>query len=419
MRILMISDVYFPRINGVSTAIMTLRRELTRQGHQVTLIAPDYGVLGGAPCSNEPDDAGIYRIRSRGVWGDPEDRMMLRSGIDSLLPELEREGYDLVHIHTPFVAHYAGLKLARALKIPVVETYHTFFEEYLFHYVPLVPKRVMRYLARAFSRSQCAALDGLVVPSRPMLDALRNYGIETRAEIIPTGIEMTDFAGGDGARFRARHGIPHERPMLLFVGRVAHEKNIGFLLESLLYVRAIHPDVLLVIAGEGPALPALRREAERLDLSEHARFIGYLDRGSDLLDCYRAANLFVFSSRTETQGLVLLEAMALGVPVVGLAIMGTADVLCHGRGAHIAEDDVHDFARRVSLLLNDAAGRAELAKSALDYAREWTAAEMTARLARFYEQTILKSREAGQCPGQPLRQTGLPAEAAVRAVPRN
>lgn len=406
MRILMISDVYFPRINGVSTAIMTLRRELARQGHRVTLIAPDYGVREG--------EAGIHRIRARTVWGDPEDRMMSRRAILNLLPDLTREGCDLVHVHTPFVAHYAGLRLAKALNVPVVETYHTFFEEYLFHYVPLAPRPLMRYLARAFSRSQCAAVDGLVVPSRPMLDALRAYGITARAEIIPTGLDMADFAGGDGGRFRAQHGIAPERPVLLFVGRVAHEKNIGFLLEMLVHARRSQPEVLLVIAGEGPAASGLKRQAAALGLDANVRFIGYLDREHALLDCYRAADLFVFASRTETQGLVLLEAMALGVPVVALAAMGTADVLRDGRGARIAADDPEQFAARVSQLLARRAERAVLARSGPDYAREWSAPEMTARLARFYEQVIeTATRDAV------LSETGSPAAAAAPAARRS
>lgn len=381
MRILMISDVYFPRVNGVSTAIMTLRRELKRMGHEVTLIAPDYGAVTA-------DEEDILRIPARPVWLDPEDRMMQRRRITELLPYLQSQTFDLVHIHTPFIAHYTGLELARALGVPCVETYHTFFEEYLFHYVPFMPKRFMRYLARAFSRSQCAALDGLIVPSRPMLEALRQYGIDTHARVVPTGIELADFSGGDGQRFRAQHGIPPEQPLLLYVGRVAHEKNIGFLLESLTYLKHWHPEILLVIAGEGPASAALKRRATDLNLDAHARFVGYLDRSRELLDCYRAADVFVFSSRTETQGLVLLEAMALGVPVVGLAIMGTAEVLQHDRGAHIALDDVHGFARTVSALLNNAEARAALSISAQEYVREWTAPEMTRRLARFYEDVI-------------------------------
>jgi 1,2-diacylglycerol 3-alpha-glucosyltransferase len=387
MRILMISDVYFPRVNGVSTAIMTLRRELKQGGHEITLIAPEYE----AAAQREAD---IIRIPSRGVWLDPEDRMMKRGAIDALIPRLRAQSFDIVHIHTPFVAHYAGLKIARALGVPCVETYHTFFEEYLFHYVPVLPKAMMRYLARAFSRSQCAALDGLVVPSQPMLDALHGYGITTRAQVIPTGLELNDFAGGDGATFRNKHGIALDRPVLLFVGRVAHEKNIGFLLQVLGRVRESIPDVLLMVAGEGPASESLKAQAATMTLGDAVRFVGYLDRATELLDCYRAADLFVFSSRTETQGLVLLEAMALGVPVVALAVMGTADVLSENRGARIAEDDVEDFAGKVATLLRDQPARSGLARSGLEYVREWTAQEMTQRLVHFYQAVVEKKRSS-------------------------
>ena len=383
----MISDVYFPRVNGVSTAIMTLRRELQREGHEITLIAPDYG-------SVTADEKNIIRIAARSVWLDPEDRIMASNKIAALIPHLQTTAFDLVHIHTPFVAHYAGLKIARALGVPVVETYHTFFEEYLFHYVPLLPKAFMRYLARAFSRSQCAALDGLIVPSQPMLDTLLRYGVDTHTQVIPTGIELSDFSGGDGGRFRTQHGIPHAQPLLLFVGRIAHEKNIGFLLHTLTHIKQAYPEVLLVLAGEGPASAALQRQTARLKLDAHVRFVGYLERSRELLDCYRAADIFIFSSRTETQGLVLLEAMALGTPVVGLAIMGTAEVLRHGQGAYIAPDDVHGFANTVSDLLGDPEARAALKQSAIEYVQEWAAPEMTRRLSRFYEHIVSMRGEA-------------------------
>ncbi len=409
----MVSDVYFPRINGVSTALQTLRRELAHGGHDVTLIAPDYGACQEA----DPHPGTVFRIRSRTVWGDPEDRMMAYRGLRDLLPELARGRFDLVHVHTPFVAHYGGRFLARRLGLPLVETYHTFFEEYLFHYVPVAPPALMRYLARAFSRSQCRDVDALVVPSRPMLQRLRHYGVGTPAAVIPTGIEPADFAHGDGARFRSRHGIEADRPVLLYVGRVAHEKNIGFLLAVLERVRLTQPAALLVIAGEGPATATLRRETQARGLAEHVRFVGYLDRRHALPDCYHAADLFVFASRTETQGLVLLEAMAAGLPVVALAVMGTADVLVEGEGASIARDDVADFAARVSALLADPARRRELGARARAYAQGWTAQEMTARLAAFYEQVLAASQgQAREASG--LSRTGCPEAAAARAAPR-
>ena len=170
----------------------------------------------------------------------------------------------------------------------------------------------MRAAARRFSRAQCNDLDAVVVPSRAMRDVLHDYGVHVPVEIIPTGIELERLSGGDGAAFRQRHGIAPQRPVLVHVGRVAYEKNIDFLLRMLTRVRAAIPGVLLVIAGEGPARGHLQRLASQLGLERNMLFLGYLDRRNALLDCYCAGDAFVFASRTETQGLVLLEAMALG-----------------------------------------------------------------------------------------------------------
>ena len=344
MNILMISDVYYPRVNGVSTSIRTFRRELEKRGHSVTLIAPDY------PPYRDLDET-VMRIPARQLPLDPEDYLMSGKFIGKLEATLRERDYDLIHIQTPFVAHYAGTALARRLGVPVVETYHTFFEEYLYHYIPFLPKSLMRLAARRLSRYQCNRLDAMVVPSHAMLEALRTYGIATPAEIIPTGIDLETFDSGDGAAFRERHRIPAERPLLLFVGRVAFEKNIGFLLETLVRIKAELPHALLVIAGEGPALSSLQRRVAALGLNDNVLFIGYLRKGALLRDCYCAADAFVFASRTETQGLVLLEAMALGVPVVALAAMGTCDILGPGKGALVAQDDPADFAAQALRLL--------------------------------------------------------------------
>lgn len=382
MRILMVSDVYFPRINGVSTSIKTFRRELRQLGHDVTLIAPAYG---SRPAG---EDDGIIRIASRYLPIDPEDRMMRYRDILGLAESLKRETYDLVHIQTPFVAHYAGVKLACLLGLPVVETYHTLFEEYLFHYVPYSPRSLMRFAARRFTSWQCNHIDAMIVPSAPMLEVLRAYGVRTPVEIIPTGLQPDRFRPGDGAAFRRKHGIDADRPVLVHVGRVAHEKNIGFLLHVLDRVRREIPGVLMIIAGEGPALAGLKKLAARLDLQSHICFVGYLSRDDQLLDCYCAGDAFVFASRTETQGLVLLEAMALGVPVISTAIQGTKDILKVSCGALVAEDDIGDFSAKVLTLLRDAALRQRLSGEGRNYAATWSAAALARKMERFYANVI-------------------------------
>ena len=377
MKILFISDVYFPRINGVSTSIETYHRNLRLLGHIVHVIAPDYS----QPSSDETD---IMRVPSRQVPFDPEDRLMSFKWVMNQLQFIRRENYDIIHIQTPFVAHYLGVKLSRLLGIPCVETYHTFFEEYLHHYVPLVPKNVMRFVANRFSRHQGNSLDGMVVPSKPMLKVLKSYGITTQTEVIPTGIEPASFVLGDRAAFRAKHGIAQDRPVILFVGRVAHEKNIGFLLKVVDRIRHEIPNILFVIAGEGPALKSLEHEVRELRISDNVLFVGYLDRPKELNSCYRAADIFVFSSRTETQGLVLLEAMAQGVPVVSIAEMGTRDVLSEGLGVWIAQEDLTDFSGKVVSMLGDDQERKALGNLGREYAHDWSASTQTKRMVSFY-----------------------------------
>jgi 1,2-diacylglycerol 3-alpha-glucosyltransferase len=398
MRILMISDVYFPRINGVSTSIQTFRRGLHAAGHETVLIAPEYPI--------EYSDAGqesVIRVPSRYLPRDPEDRILRRNALNSLRPELKRGGFDLVHIQTPFIAHYYGVSVARELGVPVIETYHTYFEEYLHHYVPLIPRSVMRFVARRFTVSQCSALDALVVPSPAMQKALDDYGVRCPMHIIPTGMEMERFASGDGRRFRERAGIPADRPTLVHVGRIAHEKNIDFLLRMFVRVVKRKPQTMLVVAGEGPALQHCKSYVESLQLSANVRFVGYLSRDRELPDCYSAGDLFVFSSKTETQGLVLLEAMACGTPVVSTAYMGTADIVKPERGARVAPDDEEGFAKLVVELLNDPARRQAMSAQAREYAATWSATVMAGRMADLYASLIAgEAKQAGRLTATPL-----------------
>ncbi|MEJ2386550.1 MAG: glycosyltransferase [Chromatiaceae bacterium] len=377
MRILMISDVYFPRVNGVSTSIQTFAANFTDKGHAVTLIAPDYGQErtrdqadrsspgGVRHDSADPEGFEIVRVPSRYLPVDPEDRILRARRIREHHERLARRGYDLVHVQTPFVAHYAGLSIARRLRVPVIESYHTFF--------------------------------GAV---------LEAYGVKTQAAVIPTGIELDRFDHGDGERFRRRHGIQPGRPMLVHVGRLAFEKNIDFLLRMLVQVKRAVPDVLLVIAGEGPARRSLESLTAKLGLTGHVCFVGNLNRDGALEDCYCAGDAFVFASRTETQGLVLLEAMALGVPVVSTAVMGTKEVLEGGEGSLIAADDEADFAAKAICLLTDADLRVALGEQARTYARTWSAAALAGRMLDFYETVTCPVGNSPSCGQAYFRSSG-------------
>jgi len=380
MRVLMLSDVYFPRVNGVSTSIETFRARLGEQGVTVQLIAPDYAV-------DSSREAALQRIPGQPVPGDPEDRRM----VWSILKEAAytaAKACDIVHIQTPFLAHYAGLRAARAFGKPVIATYHTLFEEYLQHYAPWLPAAWLRATARRFSRGQCNDLDAVVVPSTAMHHRLREYGVRVPLHVLPTGIPLSRFRQGHGTAFRRQHGLSPETPIALYVGRVAHEKNIDFLIDVLHRLRHDVPDLTLLITGEGPARAGLQAQVEQLDLATRVRFLGYLDRQRELPDAYAAADVFVFASRTETQGLVLLEAMAMGLPVIALAEMGTKDILMPGRGCLVPGDSIEAFAASVQHFFQDADMRKRLQRTARETAHEWSDETLATRLAALYASLI-------------------------------
>lgn len=387
MHILMVSDVYFPRINGVSTSIESFARVFVACGHRVTLIAPGYPSdrlsprrrSGDPPVVSATDAADrsaaidVIRIAASRVPFDPEDRLMSWRAVRRLLPALRDRAIDVVHVQTPFVAHLAGVRLARSLRVKLVVSYHTYFEAYFEKYLPWVPGSWLRQIARHYSRRQCNQADAVVAPSHPMRERLSAYGVETPIHVIPTGLPPAAFEVVQRNGFRHRHGLPDEAFVLLYLGRVAFEKNIGFLLDVFADVRRRTHGAVLVIAGEGPAREDLRRRAVGRGLGESVRFVGYLDRDTELRDCYQASDLFVFASETETQGLVLLEAMASGLPVVSTVHMGTRDVLRDGEGCVVAPSEVAPFADCVVQLYDDPGRRQDLARRGVAYARGWRA----------------------------------------------
>jgi 1,2-diacylglycerol 3-alpha-glucosyltransferase len=410
MHVLMLSDVYFPRINGVSTSIATFRRSLGSIGTRCTLVAPSYRERNQeSDSAPEPD---VHRVPAHRIPFDPEDRLMSARAFGRVLAGIDYRDIDLVHVQTPFLAHRDGVRYARRHGLPVVETYHTHFEEYFHHYLPWLPRRALRAATRAFSRRQCNALDAVIVPSPAMREVLLSYGVERPVEVLPTGLDLAQFREGDGARFRRSHGIAPERPVLVVVSRVAHEKNLDFLVHVAERVRVEFPDLLLVVAGEGPARPHLQSLAASRGLDRNVLFVGYLERGPALNDCYRAGDVFVFASRSETQGLVLLEAMALGVPVVALAQLGTQGIVGPGRGAVAAPDDVAGFAAEVASLLRDPSRRAALSAEATVFAGEWNTDLVATRLNALYAAVSAAAAPLRRLPGPPPQAAAAVASGA-------
>jgi glycosyltransferase involved in cell wall biosynthesis len=329
-------------------------------------------------------EGGVLRVPARPVPFDPEDGIMNWRALRKCLATVPLEHSNLVHIQTPFLAHYAGLAAARERSVPVVATCHTYFEDYLHHYMPLLPGSVGGWLARSVMARQLNAVDAVVSPSEPVRERLIEYGVTRPIHVIPTGMTDDRFVPGDGAAFRLQHGIEPDRPLVLNVGRVAHEKNLSFLLRMFVQLRRLSPRALLLIAGEGPARASLSREARTLGLDESVQLVGNLDRERGLNNCYAAADVFAFASRTETQGLVLLEAMAQARPVVSTACLGTRSVLKEASGACVVEEDEAQFAAAVHAVLRDSVRAGQMGAQGLAWARQWSSLALAGQMADMY-----------------------------------
>jgi glycosyltransferase involved in cell wall biosynthesis len=390
MKILMISDVYFPRINGVSSSIQTFRHELQQLGHGVVLIAPHYAIAEDGERSTKimESEEDIIRLPSRKIEFDPEDRIMKIRDILLNWRKIKAKNFDLIHVQTPFIAQILGVRLKRRLKIPLIISYHTLFEEYLQHYFPFMPQRPLRLFTRYLARRHCQRAQGIIVPSQMIAKVLQRYGVRKPLKVLPTGIDLNRFSRRDPMIFRQKHQIDSQRPLLAFVGRVAFEKNIDFLLYVVKLLTRSFPNILLAIAGQGPAEMHLRRLTAHLEIEAHVLFLGYLDRENGVQELCSAADAFVFASRTETQGLVLLEALAVGTPVVALSVMGTKDILQENSGALVPEDNHADFAEKVKTLLSDSNLKNKLREEANVYIQRWSSRALAEQLQLFYEEIV-------------------------------
>jgi glycosyltransferase involved in cell wall biosynthesis len=314
LRVGFFTEVYRPVVNGVVASVDALAEGLRARGHEVYCFAPK--VPG-----YEEADGPVFRMPSLPLPSRTPYRLTLplvsRRNVDGVIKRLS-----IVHVHSPFITGWMGLRYARRYGMPLVYTYHTKLEEYA-HYVPF-EANATRMAASALTRGFSDLTDAVVVPNAAMASRLRDLGVVKRIEIVPTGIDLRWFGAGrrDDA-LRARVGIPPGARMLLFVSRLAREKNVDVLIRAL----ASGPeDTYLVIAGDGPARDALESLAKELGVGARVSFIGSVGREA-LPDLYASADAFVFPSTTETQGLVQAEALAAGALVIAADASPNRDVL--------------------------------------------------------------------------------------------
>jgi len=342
MNILMMTNSYKPFIGGVERSIETFCTEMQEHGHTVLIVAPEFG-------SHNGDEEPVIRIPAIPRFNGTDFSVPLP--IPALLEKkLDAFQPDIVHAHHPFLLGDTALRIAARRFLPMVFTHHTYYEDYT-HYVPGDSKPLKRFIIK-LGTGFANMCDHVIAPSRSVSDTLKQRGVTTPVSIIPTGIDVNRFAGGNGDRIRNEFGLSKSDFILGFISRIAPEKNMVFLVQTVIAFLRQYSQAHFILAGSGPALRYVNDLFEVSGVGDRYHQLGVLEK-QRLADAYRSFNLFVYASKTETQGMVIAEAMAAGLPVVALDASGVRDILIDGENGRIVRNqNTDDFVQALEWYYN-------------------------------------------------------------------
>jgi len=343
MRIIMFTNTYVPHVGGVARSVSTYEEEFCRRGHDVRIVAPQFE---GA------DDASGRVLRTPAIQHFNGSDFSVRIPIPGLLADFVDEFRpDILHSHHPFLLGDSALRLAWSRRRPLVFTYHTMYEQYT-HYVPLDSDALKRFVIQ-MTTEYCNLCTHVIAPSESVANIIRERGVVTPVSAIPTGIDLSLFRVADGHAFRQRLGIDQNASVIGHVGRLAPEKNLSYLADAAGRYLAENPNAVFLVVGTGDARDTIDRIVHSHARPNQLRMVGK-QVGRDLVDAYAAMDLFVFASTSETQGMVLAEAMAAGVPAIALDAPGAREIVNDKNGRLLKGNvPVAEFAATIAEIVHN------------------------------------------------------------------
>lgn len=376
LRIAIFSDSALPVLNGVSVSIDAQVRELRSMGHSVHIFT-------AAHFGYKDPDPNTYRFPSAQTpWtrGYP----LAFPPFYPLLYFFRKSRFDVVHTHTPWTIGFVGLRWAQSHGIPVVSTYHTHYDKYS-HYIPFVPKRYVRYKIAKHTNFYYNEVDHIITPSDASKKWLMRHSVGRPITVIPTGALPRQML--DRADMRLKLGLAPNQRLLLYVGRIAEEKNMEVLLEAAAQVMAQDPSTVFWLVGDGPYRENCLEMARNLGIGDRTRFVGFVAR-TEVDNYYAAADLFLFASITETQGLVIQEAMSYGLPVVVVQGGGASSPITTGENGFVVKNDPCELADCALDLLKDDALYSRISNAALRASGEFGIRDMAESVLNVYQSVL-------------------------------
>ena len=384
MNILMVTNTFTPHVGGVANSVRRFTEAFRESGHRVLVVAPEFEE---APRAEED----VVRVPAVQNFNGSDFAvpvpvtLRVAAALKEFLPQV-------VHSHHPFLLGDTALRAAASREAPVVFTHHTMYEKYT-HYVPGDSPQLKRFVID-LTTGYCNLCDAVIAPSETVADLLLHRGVTVPVAVIPTGVDLKDFAGADGSAYRRAAGIPESAFVVGHAGRLAPEKNVDFLAEAVAGFLARHPGGRFLLVGEGPSKERILAIFTGHGLSGRVHLGGVL-RGRELAAAYGAMDVFAFASLTETQGMVLTEAMAAGVPVVALDAPGACEVVRDGvNGRLVPMPGAEAFREALCWVAELGPGeRRRIAEGVDATVREFTMERCAAKQLALYE-TLTGSRHA-------------------------
>lgn len=397
MRIVMMTNTYLPHVGGVARSVDGFSRALRARGVDVMVVAPEFP---GTP-EGETD---VVRVPAIQRFNGSD--FSVRLPVPGLLNgPLDRFQPDLIHSHHPFLLGDAAVRVASGRGLPLVFTHHTLYEEYT-HYVSPDSEALKRFVID-LSTGYANLCDHVIAPSQSVAALLAQRGVTAPITVIPTGVELARFDKRSGRRFRKAHGIPQDAFVAGHVGRLAPEKNLMFLARAAARFLRERPSAWFLVAGAGPLLEPIQAHFAEAGVAGRARFAGIL-QGRDLADAYDAMDVFAFASKSETQGMVMAEAMAAGTPVIALDASGVREVVQDGvNGRKLAVEDQDSFSSALAWAADlPPEARRALSRGARRTARAFSSENSAARLAAVY-QSLVRRKAAWEVPEEGMWQSAM------------
>lgn len=387
MKIGLFTDTFYPEINGVATSCLNLERELTRRGHEVHVFAPK--------CKGWEDNRRdhIHYIASTPFLALKDRNFAFPTPITSW--EAEKLDFDVVHTNSEFIMGHFGRHVAHSNGCALVHTYHTVWEDYTYYITHGLADDTARRLTRKYSQWWCDHFDRVITPTAKTLDLLRSYGVQAPIDIIPSGMDIARFAperhsAEERAAARAECGVKPGERVLLNIGRIAKEKNLEQILRVFPMLHRVCPDVRFVLIGEGPQSEHLEKLAQELGVSEFVTLAG--PKPWEKIDRYYAmGDVFVSASRSETQGLTYIEAMASGLCVCAVNDACLDGVIEDGVNGILSGERDEELLSALVRAFSDE-GRT-IAEHAAQYAAPYSMENFAARVEECYIKAVEESRK--------------------------